>query len=252
MNNLLDVLVAFYNYNKKKDIDYKITEYLIKNFEHIELIEQKKVASICQTSVGHLHKYAQLFGYNTFQDLKKDLIFHKEVKIKQVTKRIGNTDTQRLYSIYKASFGLDVCINQTDLFLELKNIADLIKKSNRIFVYGAVYPRAILMNTCVDLILKGKFIENYEQLTSVERQSLTEEDLIIVISYTGSFITLKTKPFMELNQLPCRKIIISQYANLLEESNSYQLIKLPYTVDNHELNYVLLSIFDLIKYFYFQ
>jgi len=36
----------------KKDIDYKITEYLINNFDHIELIEQKKVASICQTSVG--------------------------------------------------------------------------------------------------------------------------------------------------------------------------------------------------------
>jgi len=65
---------------------------------------------------GHLHKYAQLFGYNTFQDLKKNLIFHKEVKIKQVTKRMNNTDIQRLYNIYKASFGEDVRLNQVDLF----------------------------------------------------------------------------------------------------------------------------------------
>ena len=132
-------------------------------------------------------------------------------------------------------------------------MASLINQSDKVAFYASVYPLSLISNFQYDMCMYGKLIKTYYNFEKEEDVNFTENDMLIIVSYTGTHITTRSDLFKKISFTKAKKIIISQrdYDNQKIE-NVAKTITLPNKRDCVESNYLLMLLFDLVRYYYIQ
>ena len=254
MNSLIDQLVYYYNSRLQDDIMHNIACYIIDHINDIESIAAKKIVHDCYTSLTTVNKFSRLFGTGNFNMFKNLLIAHRVIKMKQVFNRYENTNFNQLYDVYVSSCHGQDAYDQDYLFSLANKIAELIHETNRVNFYGAIFPLSLIFNFQVDFITIGKPVFIYTPKDDYQGYLLNDDDLSIILSITGSYITLAKREFMDIYHSGTKKVFVSQKSDVVLEyiNNFDEYFCLPNHCEKVESNYIILLLFDLVRYFYIK
>lgn len=176
--------------NKLRDSEKKIVEFIEKNKEEIIHLSITEVAERSETSESSVVRLCKRLGYKGFQDLKihlaKEVIspekemheaIEKEDDVLTIKKKVFQSNIQALYD------SLEVC-SET----EIKRAVEAIADARLIEFYGTGGSGTVALDAHHKLLKLGvkSFAYNDSVLQAMSASVLTEEDVVIGISHTGS------------------------------------------------------------------
>lgn len=253
MLNLLDLLVSYYNFSIKKDAYFSIAQYFLNHLDNVDQINSKDIVNSCYTSSSTVNKFCEMLGLPNLNAFKQQLKSSLYMKKLQVTTRHQQMNLHNSYLTYLSCCHDKKVMSEKDFLSILENIADEIYKADKIVLYGSVFPAYLSSNFQVDMYLTGKQIKNYYAWVKDNENEIDENTLLFMVSYTGTHLTTKNDISFPLVRSTAKKVFISQidYADT-KISNLLHSIVLPNANDCAELNYVLLILLDVVRWFYFE
>lgn len=253
MHNLLDLIVSYYSFSLKKDAYFTISQYFLNNLDHLEEINVKSIVSSCYTSSSTVNKFCEMFGYSSLNAFKHQLKTSLYMKKLQVTGRHKQMDVHKSYLTYLSCCNEETKLDEKEFLSMAESIADEIYKAKQIIFYGSVFPSYLVSNFHTDMCLTGKMLKNYYAWDKENDKFIDQETLLFFISYTGTHLTTKSDISVPLIRTPAKKIFVSQRDYSQNNiPNLFESFVLPNQNDCVELNYVVLILFDVVRWYYFE
>jgi len=252
MNTLLELVILYFNSSFKNDIYNNIAQYIMQNLYLVKDMSITDLAKSCYTSTTSISKFCKLFNYDSYKEFKKDLVSTHEAKLRQLEYRHQEVKIENIYQIYKLASADEEIIKLEELLSISNSISNIMFKSKRIILFGAVYPLSIAFNFQGDLCALGKPVFCKHTMLSFNDFSLNKGDLAIIITVTGRYVKTRIVEFNTIFFSDAKKIIISQNTDFCDSNIIEFNIPLPGNKEIIEMNYCLMAVFDLIKYQYYQ
>lgn len=249
------------NKNNESDIDYAITQFLLKNLYN-EKISASKISEACHTSIASITRFAQELGYTGFSDFKKDfdlLRFEKQemqidLKVFNKNKNRSKTNSTDLLrdEMREVAAVFTNYIEEIDLKM-IEQLADLIHKADKVIIYSILIPGNLSLILQNMLLTAGKYVEYFpnteHQFKSTE--TLNKNDLSLFISLEGSHI---------MNKELTLSVTESEAINVLITHNPEMklgsLFDYIFPLGNHDIErsgkYKLLALIELLSHYYFK
>ncbi len=200
---ILNSLISILNEGMDDLADVTIAKYLLQNYNRLQDLNIYNVASECFVSRTTILRFAKKLGFDNFKDLKSQFS--------------NFYDTYLFYrsSIYGNRTGIS-CVEEIsnmarecELFFTKERVASIVEDIHRatqiVFMTSDIYSRqsaefqkAMILNGKMVRVISNKY-ENNEIL-----DNLKQEDLLLVISVSGFFVT-EIMPFIKEN---CAKKIL--------------------------------------------
>ena len=96
MNSLISMWLLIINNALIEDATYNIVRYFIINYKKLDKISISKVASDCLTSPATINKFCRQIGFQSYQDLKSQVKYFYQIRMKQMEHRFEIMDEQKL------------------------------------------------------------------------------------------------------------------------------------------------------------
>lgn len=151
MNSLFSMWLLILNNALVEDATYNIAQYFIVNYKNLDKISISKVASDCLTSPATINKFCRQIGFQSYQDLKSQVKYFYQIRMKQMEHRFEIMDDQKLLNY------LDTDAKK-EFQEQIDQIAKLIYEAKQVRLVGATYPLALAQNFQEDLIMMGKLV----------------------------------------------------------------------------------------------
>lgn len=176
--------------NKLRDSEKKIVEFIEHNQEEIIHLSITEVAERSETSESSVVRLCKRLGYKGFQDLKIHLakevispdkqiheVIEKGDDVVVIKKKVFQSNIQALYD------SIEVCSD-----VELEKAVHAIANARLIEFYGTGGSGTVAFDAHHKLLKLGikSFAYNDSVLQSMSASVLTENDVVIGISHTGS------------------------------------------------------------------
>ncbi|MFB3163860.1 MurR/RpiR family transcriptional regulator [Neobacillus sp. 179-J 1A1 HS] len=176
--------------SKLRDSEKKIIEFIEQNQEEIIHLSITEVAERSETSESSVVRLCKRLGYKGFQDLKINLakeviapekqileVIEKGDDLVTIKKKIFQSNIQALYDT------LEVCNDD-----EIRKAVEAISKARLIEFYGTGGSGTVALDAHHKLLKLGikSFAYNDPVLQAMSASVLTNEDVVIGISHTGS------------------------------------------------------------------
>jgi RpiR family carbohydrate utilization transcriptional regulator len=175
---------------KLRDSDKKIIEFIEQNQEEIIHLSITEVAERSETSESSVVRLCKRLGYKGFQDLKIHLakeivapekqiheVIEKGDDVVTIKKKVFQSNIQALYD------SIEVCSDD-----EIQKAVDAISNARLIEFYGTGGSGTVALDAHHKLLKLGikSFAYNDTVLQAMSASVLTEQDVVIGISHTGS------------------------------------------------------------------
>ncbi|MFB3170103.1 MurR/RpiR family transcriptional regulator [Neobacillus sp. 179-C4.2 HS] len=176
--------------SKLRDSEKKIIEFIEQNQEEIIHLSITEVAERSETSESSVVRLCKRLGYKGFQDLKINLakeviapekqileVIEKGDDLVTIKKKIFQSNIQALYDT------IEVCNDD-----EIRKAVEAISKARLIEFYGTGGSGTVALDAHHKLLKLGikSFAYNDPVLQAMSASVLTNEDVVIGISHTGS------------------------------------------------------------------
>ncbi|MCM3761972.1 MurR/RpiR family transcriptional regulator [Alkalihalobacillus oceani] len=175
---------------KLRGAEKKVVNFIEKNHEEIIHLSITEVAERSQTSESSVVRLCKRLGYKGFQDMKIHLakevispekqiheVIEKNDDVITIKKKVFQSNIQALYD------SLEVCNDS-----QLEHAVNAISKANRIEFYGTGGSGVVASDAQHKLLKLGikTFAYSDAVLQWMSASVLTEKDVVIGISHTGS------------------------------------------------------------------
>lgn len=176
--------------SKLRDSEKKIIEFIEQNKEEIIHLSITEVAERSETSESSVVRLCKRLGYKGFQDLKINLareviaperqiseIIEKGDDVVTIKKKVFQSNIQALYD------SIEVCNDD-----EIRKAVDAISNARLIEFYGTGGSGTVALDAHHKLLKLGikSFAYNDTVLQAMSASVLTDQDVVIGISHTGS------------------------------------------------------------------
>ncbi len=176
--------------SKLRDSEKKIVEFIEHNQEEIIHLSITEVAERSETSESSVVRLCKRLGYKGFQDLKIHLakevitpekhiheVIEKGDDVVVIKKKVFQSNIQALYD------SIEVCSDE-----EIQKAVDAIAKARLIEFYGTGGSGTVALDAHHKLLKLGvkSFAYSDSILQAMSASVLTEQDVVIGISHTGS------------------------------------------------------------------
>lgn len=176
--------------SKLRDSEKKIIEFIEQNQEEIIHLSITEVAERSETSESSVVRLCKRLGYKGFQDLKINLareviapekqineIIEKGDDVVTIKKKVFQSNIQALYD------SIEVCNDD-----EIRKAVDAISNARLIEFYGTGGSGTVALDAHHKLLKLGikSFAYNDTVLQAMSASVLTNQDVVIGISHTGS------------------------------------------------------------------
>jgi RpiR family transcriptional regulator, carbohydrate utilization regulator len=176
--------------SRLRDSEKKIVEFIEKNQEEIIHLSITEVAERSETSESSVVRLCKRLGYKGFQDLKIHLakeviapekqineVIEKGDTVVQIKKKVFQSNIQALYD------SIEVCSDE-----QIQKAVDAIANARLIEFYGTGGSGTVALDAQHKLLKLGvkSFASIDSTLQAMSASVLTEEDVVIGISHTGS------------------------------------------------------------------
>ncbi|WP_027090086.1 MurR/RpiR family transcriptional regulator [Thomasclavelia saccharogumia] len=244
MNSLFSMWLLILNNALVEDATYNIAQYFIVNYKNLDKISISKVASDCLTSPATINKFCRQIGFQSYQDLKSQVKYFYQIRMKQMEHRFEIMDDQKLLNY------LDTDAKK-EFQEQIDQIAKLIYEAKQVRLVGATYPLALAQNFQEDLIMMGKLVFFHQCLLFCDDVSFVDDELVIIVSLTGRIFTYNQNLLNKIFNSKCKVILISQ--NLCCNINDLSMyLQLPGLNDSELVNFSLLATYYMIKNSYYH
>lgn len=164
------------NHTALNENDYLILRYIMQHRVECRSISITKLAEKCSFSVASIVRFTQKLGFSGYSEFKYCLKQDTQDKLVQ----------QNSFEIMQNDLAATLeLLNET----EFTEIIDKIKNANRIFCYGSGYSQRLMLkefNHCMVNCNKNIFLIPAKHELENQMFYLTEDDLIIIASYSGN------------------------------------------------------------------
>lgn len=248
MNTLLGRLVLYLNTCVKKDVIYEISCYIIKNYLDSDKLTLKDIMDNCFVSRASVTRFCEYFGFHTWTSFQDFLIKTKKIKEHQLESRLSNLEINHLYEHICYIAKIDTDEFKMDLANKIAQLVDIIYKSKRIYLFGAIYPLALATDFQINMITQGIEVYHDFQSENNEIEELINTDLAIVLTASGRYVGECRGKFNLICQSPAKKVILTtskQYASLQYID---QYFRIPTSKENgfNDFDYYIILILDLV------
>ena len=190
---------------KKDNTNSQIAAYLLDHLEESRSMGIRDLAEACSVSVSSLSRFCREIGLRDFAELK-ELLLTSDLHFQTSGDRQSPGDMAREYGeLVTAS------IRQAQETVDIRAISRLcgeLKKYRRTAVFGLLKAGAVALNLQGDLLMLGKQV--YTNISYSQQMqyllSASEEDLILIFSYTGSYFDYQELTYSERKRLSAPRI----------------------------------------------
>ncbi|MBQ0065807.1 MAG: MurR/RpiR family transcriptional regulator [Firmicutes bacterium] len=249
MDILLSRILAFLNGTLFYDDSYIFCTWIVKHYSEMYDTDFTPERIMRETGISRssIDDFVAHLGKDwKWDDFLVTLQHNHETRLDQIRSRmIGLTTKEIVHGLEK---------NETDeeMLEYVSKICEVIDKSERIFLIGAHYPISVASEFQTDLITYGKNVIAYHHYDPTVH--FTEKDLIIFVSATGRSLKGFLKNNGNKNPQAGEVILITQ--NPIYKKEEYKIsdwvIQMPGRYDGININYQLMTIFDLLRLHYYQ
>lgn len=234
-SNCIDVIRE--KYLDLRPSEQKVAEYIIRYTKEVSKLSISDLANKANVSQPTIIRFMKAIGYNGYREFKDNIILqvskdnidktkllygfnlNKDDEIKDIPHKTVTTTVEILYKILN-SISLD----------SFEKAIDMILNSNRIDIYGVENSTGVVNDLTNKLLYLGLDVRSYTDtyMQNIAVNSLTENDLAIGISYSGTskdtVDIIKRAKKSNVNTLVItnfEEAIINKYADIvLHSSNS--------------------------------
>lgn len=217
MNTLLGRLIVYINTCVKKDVIYEIARYIIKNYNCCQDITLKDIMDECYVSRASVTRFCEYFGFHSWNNFQIFLIKTKKVKEQQIESRFSQLDVDDIYNHVCYIAKNDSIEFKENLKENIKELVELINQSNRIYLFGAIYPLSLAFDFQINMVSVGKVVYSDYQSESDYLEVMEDSDLAIIMTASGRYIGECKAKFNLICNNPGKKVVIScsnQYSSL--------------------------------------
>jgi RpiR family transcriptional regulator, carbohydrate utilization regulator len=176
--------------SKLRDSEKKIVEFIQNNQEEIIHLSITEVSERSETSESSVVRLCKRLGYKGFQDMKIHLakeviepvkqiheVIEKDDNVRMIKKKVFQSNIQALYD------SVEVCSDE-----QLEKAVQAIKEAGTIEFYGSGGSGTVALDAQHKLLKLGikSYAYNDSVLQAMSASVLTEKDVVIGISHTGS------------------------------------------------------------------
>lgn len=229
MQFIIYTLLNYLNCSIKHDTYYDIARILLVNINRVRSLSLEQTASLTNVSISTLNRFFKRIGYYNFSTFRDMLNFSNPPFSDEMF--IDNVDD--IQSDLAAIEQIDVKY--------FDEVAKLIKNAKRIYVCGFgdfQYQAGYFQNV---MLYYGKLIEIVSQYRDLNKIKINDDDLLIVTSIGGRFIT---SSFSYINSFNCLKVLITK---AYDKSWNFDWVLAINTLDHESTRkYFISRIFDKI------
>lgn len=247
------------NSNMKNDIDYKISEYILKNTGK-ERLTISEIAKNCHVSKASVTRFAQNIGYDGFHDLKSDFdnisFEREELKIDFKAKSPQNNDHKLTHELKKEfeQVALDLIkFNEEINFVMIQKLCQLIADSENVYIISNMIPEKLSQNLQFTLLHSGKMTYSFPSIRQQNKivEELTDKDLVLFVSLEGSHVA-KREVTLPITTSAATTVLLTQNPEMKLSSFFDHII----TMGDHDIErsgkYKLLLFIEYFSHFYLK
>lgn len=235
------------NSHMQSDIDYKISEYLLKNLKNKDLTITE-ISNHCHVSKASVTRFAQNIGYDGFNGLKSDLEIvsfeRDELKLDFKATSSQNNEHKLTHELKEEFKQVALDLNKFNEEIDFKlihKLCELIDDSNDVYIISTLIPEKLSQALQFTLLNSGKMAYSFPSIRQQNQipEKITKKDLALFVSLEGSHVAKReiTLPITNsgattvlLTQNPEMKLnsffdhIISLGDHNIERSGKYKLL----------------------------
>lgn len=241
MNVVIGRLILFVNTVIKHDVNYNIAMFIIQRYPNIDDLSVKMITDECFVSRASIHRFCDLFGFHSWLDFQNELIKSKNVKMNQLKSNYTLTYQQNYYQRINEIYHDDHHIKNM-----IQDLSQKIKESQRIFLFGAIYPLSLCVEFQTNMISIGKKVYvDYNSLENIP-YDFNENDITIILSASGRYIRECSKKFHQIYFSPSSKVLLTltDQFETLDKIDYY--IQFPRTPQIYDYNFLVMYFLELL------
>lgn len=207
---LKNLLFSLLNRGEVGSSDYEIATYLLKNYHRINLLNIYDMATECYVNRTTIMRFFNKYGYSNFREFKnqyRDIFDEREYKplpFDSYQDYLNDLNTKLINMMKLFNTGRDKS-------REIDDSLEAIHRSERMVMMGDDSVYGQLYNAQHKLLGCGKLIQIMTDNIYENKllHSLTDRDLIMVFSLTGTYANLV---YSEIQDSPAYKVLITMAA----------------------------------------
>lgn len=215
-------LVLFINTTPNHDVYHEAAKIILKNIQQIPNLTITDVANLCYVSPATISRLCRKLNFDSYFDFIKSVTssindFNKEYAEiyfpNQKDFLLNHTDTKEIITQHQMSI-IDTFKNLFNQLDETKidELTIMMHKAKRIIFIGNYFAQNTAMQLEIELSYLGKQCFGFfnQQAQKDILNQTNEEDLIILSSLTGHFITSANEVMRVFKKSPAKKVVITQ------------------------------------------
>lgn len=238
------ILFQFLRENQENETNVQIAQILIKNLNDVKHMSLEATALLCHCSPSTLSRFCQLLGFKNFK------LFRTILNRPQLTYPTIDFNQQSYLEHIQEN------LKQTDLYLKQDKINNLIlsiHNAKRIVMLGFQIHQSFTLEFQCKMMMLNKYIEIANSLDVIEKiNTLTKDDLVIIISFNGNFFVGQEHILEKLKQKNAKIILIGQYFPKEYSIEIQQFIECGHFSFYGEGSYSLIYILNIIVFKYHE
>ncbi len=192
MNYLFYRLVMYINTSSKDNIDYTIANFILNNIAKIADMNIVVLAKKCHVSPASISRFCRVLGFDDYAHLKIECAKFTTSKLSEYVNdsMIQCPEKEIRHHLTTTAHRLLEQIDLIDLNA-MDNLIKAIEESNTTSFFGSHFSHSVAQLLQTALLTTGKFsnakIDLDQQIKLA--QSLTKDDLVIILSVRGAYLT---------------------------------------------------------------
>lgn len=215
---IIDKLNRYLNNSNLDDINHLIGKFIKKNINNIPNMTIDEIAKGCYVSKAKISSFCKGLGYDNFisfkDECKNELILRKQV----VGRQSENLHKKSIEHIHDSLSALERNLVKID-FNKVEMLAERIKSSKYIFLYGVAYSYLLCQYIQYELDFLGMGVILMDE--NLDRNYIMKDNsIIIIVTVEGYAFTNNKRLMRKLKDYPCEKWIITTdciSANIIEK-----------------------------------
>ena len=255
-------LVNFINTTNINDVYANAARIILQNIYLIPGSTITDIAELCFVSTATISRLCRKLNYESFADFKMDITmnlnyFNRDALRSQFDHQLPQREyLHKGKEVFKAHFD-NILDNLTQTYEsidyeDLDFIVDKIHDADRVCFAGNFFTQSVSMQLQIELSYLGKECSGMypleQQILTV--QSLSENDVIIVSSIAGGFMSDHPDVMRVIAKSPAYKIVISQLDKFVYSESMDMILKVG--TNHHSLigKFSVTYIFEVLEALY--
>ena len=212
-------MLNYLNKTTLNDTYHRIIVTLFENLYKIDTLKIEKLAELCYVSPSTMTRFLQTFGFKNYSSMKNEfqmmtqqstqILFHMYKTEQYLLKE----NPQKYLENYSQQISKVIC--QSAKYIDIQAIDQLLEdihQHKKIYLYGYSFGKNLALTMQDNFLHLGKLCicpDTYEiQEKTIE--TITSQDLVIVISVYGNFIAQNQQLIQMLEQKHTKLVLLTQ------------------------------------------